>query len=225
MSDALLEVVDLHKSYRDGDRVVDVLNGISLHIRSGEIIALVGASGAGKSTLMHIMGALDRPSAGTVRYMGEDLFTKSERQLATFRNSSIGFVFQFHHLLPEFTALENVMMPALINGMARRDAMSRAESLLDEVGLKQRLTHKPGELSGGEQQRVAVARALVMGPKLLLADEPTGNLDMKTSESIHQLFTDLHSNRGLTVLVVTHNEKLAARTDRQIRLLDGKIQD
>ena len=225
MSNALLEVVDLCKSYQSGDRVVDVLSGISLEIRGGEIIALVGASGAGKSTLMHIMGALDRPSSGTVRYMGEDLFRKSERQLATFRNSSIGFVFQFHHLLPEFTALENVMMPALINGLARSEAMSRAASLLDEVGLKQRVSHKPGELSGGEQQRVAVARALVMGPKLLLADEPTGNLDMKTSESIHQLFTDLHSNRGLTVLVVTHNEKLAARTDRQIRLLDGKIQD
>jgi len=225
MSDALLEVVDLCKSYQSGDRVVDVLSGISLQIRSGEIIALVGASGAGKSTLMHIMGALDRPSSGTVRYMGEDLFRKSERQLATFRNSSIGFVFQFHHLLPEFTALENVMMPALINGLARGEAMSRAASLLDEVGLKQRVSHKPGELSGGEQQRVAVARALVMGPKLLLADEPTGNLDMKTSESIHQLFTDLHASRGLTVLVVTHNEKLAARTDRQIRLLDGKIQN
>lgn len=225
MSSILLETVDLCKSFRDGDRVVDVLSGISLQVHSGEIIALLGASGAGKSTLMHIMGALDRPSAGTVRYMGEDLFRKSESQLATFRNSAIGFVFQFHHLLPEFTALENVMMPALINGMSRKEAMDRAESLLEEVGLRQRVTHKPGELSGGEQQRVAVARALVMDPKLLLADEPTGNLDMKTSESIHQLFTDLHASRGLTVVVVTHNEMLAARTGRQIRLLDGKIQD
>jgi len=225
MSSILLETVDLCKSFRDGDRVVDVLGGISLQVHSGEIIALLGASGAGKSTLMHIMGALDRPSAGTVRYMGEDLFRKSESQLATFRNSAIGFVFQFHHLLPEFTALENVMMPALINGMSRKEAMARAESLLEEVGLKQRVSHKPGELSGGEQQRVAVARALVMDPKLLLADEPTGNLDMKTSESIHQLFTDLHASRGLTVVVVTHNEMLAARTGRQIRLLDGKIQD
>jgi lipoprotein-releasing system ATP-binding protein len=225
MSSILLETVDLCKSFRDGDRVVDVLSGISLQVHSGEIIALLGASGAGKSTLMHIMGALDRPSAGTVRYMGEDLFRKSESQLATFRNSAIGFVFQFHHLLPEFTALENVMMPALINGMSRKEAMDRAESLLAEVGLKQRVSHKPGELSGGEQQRVAVARALVMDPKLLLADEPTGNLDMKTSESIHQLFTDLHARRGLTVVVVTHNEMLAARTGRQIRLLDGKIQD
>lgn len=225
MSSILLETVDLCKSFRDGERVVDVLSGISLQVHSGEIIALLGASGAGKSTLMHIMGALDRPSAGTVRYMGEDLFRKSESQLATFRNSAIGFVFQFHHLLPEFTALENVMMPALINGMPRKQAIARAESLLEEVGLKQRVSHKPGELSGGEQQRVAVARALVMDPKLLLADEPTGNLDMKTSESIHQLFSDLHASRGLTVVVVTHNEMLAARTGRQIRLLDGKIQN
>jgi lipoprotein-releasing system ATP-binding protein len=224
MSSLLLEVVDLCKSFRTGDRTVDVLSGISLQIREGETIALLGASGAGKSTLMHIMGALDRPTSGTVRYCGEDLFRKSEGQLATFRNSAIGFVFQFHHLLPEFSALENVMMPALINGISRKDAMSRAVALLDEVGLRERVSHKPGELSGGEQQRVAVARALVMGPKLLLADEPTGNLDMKTSESIHQLFTELHENRGLTVLVVTHNEKLAARTGRQIRLQDGKIQ-
>lgn len=225
MSNALLEVVDLCKSFRTGERTVDVLSGISLQILEGETIALLGASGAGKSTLMHIMGALDRPTSGTVRYLGEDLFRKSEGQLATFRNSAIGFVFQFHHLLAEFTALENVMMPALINGLSRGEAMRRADELLAEVGLKQRVTHKPGELSGGEQQRVAVARALVMGPKLLLADEPTGNLDMKTSESIHQLFTDLHESRGLTVLVVTHNEKLAARTSRQIRLIDGKIQD
>ncbi len=224
MSDLLIEVLDLCKSFRTGDRVVDVLSSVSLQIRSGEMIALLGASGAGKSTLMHIMGALDRPTSGTVRFLGEDLFRKSERELATFRNSSIGFVFQFHHLLPEFSALENVMMPALINGVPRKEASSRAAALLDEVGLAQRLSHKPGELSGGEQQRVAVARALVMEPRVLLADEPTGNLDMRTSESIHQLFTDLHGKRGLTVLVVTHNEQLAARTSRQIRLQDGKIQ-
>ncbi len=224
MSDLLIEVLDLCKSFRTGDRVVDVLSSVSLQIRSGEMIALLGASGAGKSTLMHIMGALDRPTSGTVRFLGEDLFRKSERELATFRNSSIGFVFQFHHLLPEFSALENVMMPALINGVPRKEALNRATSLLDEVGLAQRVSHKPGELSGGEQQRVAVARALVMEPRVLLADEPTGNLDMRTSESIHQLFTDLHGKRGLTVLVVTHNEQLAARTSRQIRLQDGKIQ-
>ncbi len=225
MSEFLLEVKDLCKSYRCGDRVVEVLKGITFQISQRETIALLGASGAGKSTLMHIMGALDRPTSGTVSYQGEELFQKSERELASFRNSSIGFVFQFHHLLPEFSALENVMMPALIGGVARGEAIGRAETLLDEVGLSHRLSHKPGELSGGEQQRVAVARALVMGPRLLLADEPTGNLDMKTSEGIHQLFSDLHDKKGLTVLVVTHNERLAAMMSRQIRLQDGKIQD
>lgn len=224
MSEPLLEVTDLCKSYSSGAARVDVLDGISLMVDRGETIALLGASGAGKSTLMHILGALDRPTSGTVRYAGEDIFKKSEAQLALFRNRSIGFVFQFHHLLPEFTALENVMMPALINGMNRKDATEAATSLLDEVGLKHRYTHKPGELSGGEQQRVAVARALVMGPQLLLADEPTGNLDMKTSESVHQLFSELHKSRGLTVLVVTHNERLASGMSRQIRLQDGKIQ-
>jgi lipoprotein-releasing system ATP-binding protein len=173
---------------------------------------------------MHIVGALDRPSSGSVTFAGEDLFAKSESQLAVFRNRAIGFVFQFHHLLPEFTALENVMMPALINGMPRPDAVLKARSILEEVGLGHRVAHKPGELSGGEQQRVAVARALVMEPQLLLADEPTGNLDMHTSESIHQLFEDLHDRRGLSLLVVTHNERLAVRTMRQIRMLDGRIQ-
>lgn len=224
MSEPLLEVADLCKSYNSGAARVDVLDGISISIERGETIALLGASGAGKSTLMHILGALDRPTSGTVRYAGEDIFKKSEAQLALFRNRSIGFVFQFHHLLPEFSALENVMMPALINGMSKKDAAEAAASLLDEVGLKHRYTHKPGELSGGEQQRVAVARALVMGPQLLLADEPTGNLDMKTSESVHQLFSELHVSRGLTVLVVTHNERLASGMSRQVRLLDGKIQ-
>lgn len=224
MSEPLLDVMDLCKSYGNGERKVDVLNGISLQVQKGETIALLGASGAGKSTLMHIMGALDRPTSGTVCFSGEDIFRKNEGQLALFRNLSIGFVFQFHHLLPEFSALENVMMPALINGLSRNEAQHRAMSLLDEVGLSRRVSHKPGELSGGEQQRVAVARALVMGPQLLLADEPTGNLDMKTSESVHSLFAEMHSSRGLTLLVVTHNEKLASRMSRQVRLQDGKIQ-
>ena len=223
MSEPLLEVNDLFKSYGSGDQRVEVLKGISMQIRHGETIALLGASGAGKSTLMHIIGVLDRPTSGGVRYAGVDVFSKSERDLASFRNGSIGFVFQFHHLLPEFTALENVMMPALISGVSRDKASESALAILEEVGLAHRVTHKPGELSGGEQQRVAVARALVMQPDLLLADEPTGNLDMKTSESIHQLFEDLHSRRGLSILVVTHNERLAARTTRQIRLVDGKI--
>ena len=224
MSEPLLDVRDLCKSYGSGEQRVDVLKGISLALGKGETVALLGASGAGKSTLMHIIGALDRPTSGSVSYAGEDVFAKSEKQLASFRNSAIGFVFQFHHLLPEFTALENVMMPALINGTPRHEAMLLARSILEEVGLGRRVGHKPGELSGGEQQRVAVARALVMQPQLLLADEPTGNLDMGTSESIHQLFEDLHNSRGLSLLVVTHNERLAARTMRQIRMLDGRIQ-
>ena len=223
MSEPLLEVTDLFKSYGSGEQRVDVLKGVSMQISYGETIALLGASGAGKSTLMHIIGALDRPTSGRVNYSGEDIFSKSERDLATFRNGSIGFVFQFHHLLPEFTALENVMMPALISGASRNRASASALSILAEVGLAHRVTHKPGELSGGEQQRVAVARALVMEPDLLLADEPTGNLDMKTSESIHGLFEDLHERRKLSILVVTHNERLAAGTTRQIRLVDGKI--
>lgn len=224
MSDALLEVCDLFKSYGIGAQKVEVLKGISLSLGQGETVALLGASGAGKSTLMHILGALDRPTSGSVNYFNENIFDKSESQLAYFRNRTIGFVFQFHHLLPEFTALENVMMPLLIDGKTRRSAAESAEAILSEVGLGHRVGHKPGELSGGEQQRVAVARALVMEPKLLLADEPTGNLDMKTSESIHDLFEDLHRSRGLSIMVVTHNERLAARTMRQIRLQDGKVQ-
>lgn len=224
MSDSLLEVVDLCKSYGSGEGRVEVLKGVSINLAKRETVALLGASGAGKSTLMHILGALDRPTSGSVSYEGENIFAKSESQLAAFRNRSIGFVFQFHHLLPEFTALENVMMPALINGTSRSEALSAAQTILGEVGLGHRLTHKPGELSGGEQQRVAVARALVMNPQLLLADEPTGNLDMKTSESIHDLFEALHRSRGLSIMVVTHNERLAVRTMRQIRLLDGLVQ-
>jgi len=223
MSETLLEVVELFKSYGTGEQKVDVLKGVSLKLDKGETVALLGASGAGKSTLMHLLGALDRPTSGSVRFAGEDIFAKNESQLASFRNLTIGFVFQFHHLLPEFTALENVMMPAMINGTAKNEAAVAARSILDEVGLAHRYTHTPGELSGGEQQRVAVARALVMKPQLLLADEPTGNLDMKTSESIHQLFEELHQNRGLSIMVVTHNERLAVRTMRQIRLQDGRL--
>jgi lipoprotein-releasing system ATP-binding protein len=224
MSKPLLEVLDLCKTYGSGESRVDVLKGISIQLGMGETVALLGASGAGKSTLMHILGALDRPTSGSVRYEGEDVFAKSESQLASFRNRSIGFVFQFHHLLPEFTALENVMMPALINGTSKNEALAAARSILAEVGLGHRVTHKPGELSGGEQQRVAVARALVLQPQLLLADEPTGNLDMKTSDSIHELFEELHHSRGLSIMVVTHNERLAAKTMRQIRLLDGRVE-
>lgn len=220
----LLEVRGLSKSYRTGANNLEVLSGIDLDLQAGTTTALVGASGAGKSTLMHLLGTLDRPTSGTVRFRGEDIFKKSERELAAFRNKSIGFVFQFHHLLPEFTALENVMMPALIAGISRSKARGTAESLLQDVGLAQRVTHRPGELSGGEQQRVAIARALVLDPELLLADEPTGNLDMKTSDGIHAMLMEQQNKKGLTLVVVTHNERLAAAMGTTIHLLDGRVQ-
>ena len=219
----IIQTVDLCKSYGSGAGRVDVLRGINLSIGAGDTLALVGASGAGKSTLLHILGTLDRPTAGTVLFAGSDLFRQSDNALATFRNRSVGFVFQFHHLLPEFTALENVLMPLLISGMKRIEASPLAEKLLGDVGLSHRLTHKPGELSGGEQQRVAIARALVLSPQLLLADEPTGNLDMKTSEGIHELLSEINSRTGITIIVVTHNEPLARRMGTTIRLVDGRI--
>ncbi|WP_298432807.1 ABC transporter ATP-binding protein [Geobacter sp.] len=220
----LLEVVDLHKSYGTGAACVEVLKGVNLSVEEGETIALVGASGAGKSTLLHIMGTLDRPTSGTVLFGGEEIFRKGDVSLAAFRNRSIGFVFQFHHLLPEFTALENVMMPALIGGARHSEAVGPAKELLTEVGLAHRLTHKPGELSGGEQQRVAIARALVLSPRLLLADEPTGNLDMKTSDEVHETLAGIHRRRGITLVIVTHNEILASRMGRTVRLVDGRIE-
>ena len=221
---SLLEVRGLCKTYHTGPNRVEVLTGIDLDLEQGTTVALVGASGAGKSTLLHLLGALDRPSGGTVLFHGEDLFKKGDRDLASFRNRCIGFVFQFHHLLPEFTALENVMMPALIARVAKGEARSRAEELLTDVGLAHRLTHRPGELSGGEQQRVAMARALALSPELLLADEPTGNLDMKTSEGVHALLGELQQKWGLTLVVVTHNEQLASAMGRVVRLADGKLE-
>jgi len=220
----LLEVRGLCKFYTRGPNRIDVLSGIDLCLETGATTALVGASGAGKSTLLHLLGALDRPSGGTVLFRGEDIFCKNERDLAAFRNKRIGFVFQFHHLLPEFSALENVMMPALIARISRKEATALAEGLLSDVGLAHRLTHRPGELSGGEQQRVAIARALVLSPELLLADEPTGNLDMKTSDGVHALLGELQLKRGLSLVVVTHNERLAASMDRTIHLIDGKLE-
>jgi lipoprotein-releasing system ATP-binding protein len=220
----LLEVRGLCKTYHTGHNRVEVLSGIDLDLEQGTTVALVGASGAGKSTLLHLLGALDRPSGGTILYQGIDLFRKSDRALAQFRNRSIGFVFQFHHLLPEFTALENVMMPALIARVAKDKARATAEELLADVGLAHRLTHRPGELSGGEQQRVAIARALALSPELLLADEPTGNLDMKTSEGVHAVLADLQLKKGLTLVIVTHNERLAAAMGRVVRLTDGRLE-
>ena len=222
MSETLIQVQHLTKSFGNGSKRVDVLKGIDLHISKGEKAAIVGASGVGKTTLLHILGTLDRPTSGKVFYEGKDIFTLHEKELALFRNRGIGFVFQFHHLLPEFTALENTMMPCLIQGMTKQEASLKAEEILTLVGLKERLLHKPGELSGGEQQRVAVARALVLEPRVLLADEPTGNLDTKTGESVFQLLLELNRTKGVTLIIVPHNLTLAGLLPRQIRMVDGK---
>ena len=218
----LIQVQQLFKSYGNGAKHVEVLKGITLAFSKGERAAIVGASGVGKTTLLHVLGTLDRPTSGKVLYEGRDIFTLNEKELALFRNREIGFVFQFHHLLPEFNALENTMMPCLIQGIPKIEAAIRAETILTSVGLKDRLSHKPGELSGGEQQRVAVARALVLEPKVLLADEPTGNLDFKTGESVFGLLQELNAVKGITLVVVTHNLHLAGQLPRQIELIDGK---
>jgi lipoprotein-releasing system ATP-binding protein len=222
MSDAFIEVQQLYKTFGNGAKQVDVLKGIDLVIRPRETLAIVGASGVGKTTLLHILGTLDRPTSGKVLYEGRDVFTLDERALALFRNRQVGFVFQFHHLLPEFNALENTMMPCLIQGTSKKEAVSRAEATLTLVGLKERLSHRPGEMSGGEQQRVAVARAMVLEPKILLADEPTGNLDTRTGEAVFDLLQELNRDKGLTLIIVTHNMKLAGRLSRQIQMVDGR---
>ncbi len=220
---AAIKAVNLRKSFqKDGTRM-DILKDLDFEISAGESVAILGASGAGKSTLLHILGTLDHPTSGNLFINGEDVFSYDERKLAEMRNRKIGFVFQFHHLLPEFTSLENVMMPALINGMPKREARSRAEFVLNEVSLGDRVTHKPGELSGGEQQRVAVARAVIMEPDIILADEPTGNLDTETGERVQDVLINLNKSRGITLIVVTHNQLLAERLDRSIGLRDGKI--
>jgi len=219
----LLEVSDLYKSFSTSAGKVEVLKGINLKVAEGDTIALVGASGAGKTTLLHLMGTLDRPTSGKVLFGDNDVFQLGDMALASFRNRSIGFVFQSHHLLPEFSALENTMMPLLISGMKKDEAVKIAAGLLTDVGLSHRLEHKPGELSGGEQQRVAIARALVTSPRLLLADEPTGNLDMKTSDEVHDILAGIHREKGITLIIVTHNERLAARMGKTIRMVDGRI--
>src|SRR3982751_1606997 len=224
MSEALVIVEDLHKSFLHMGRRLDVLRGIDLNIHAGQILAIVGASGAGKSTLLHCIGTLDLPSAGRIRLGTEELTTMSGTRLAAVRNRDIGFVFQFHHLLPEFTALENVMIPGLIQGRSRREMEKRAKALLEEVGLLHRATHRPGELSGGEQQRVAVARALALDPKLVLADEPTGNLDTATSDAIHDLFFQINREHGTTIVVVTHNPAFAESMPRVVRMRDGRVE-
>lgn len=219
----LVVVKNLYKSFHDGTVDVDVLKGVDLTIAKGEILTIMGASGAGKSTLLHLLGALDRPTSGTILYDQEDIFAKSDDELALFRNQQIGFVFQFHHLLPEFSALENVAMGALIARQEKATAFGRATELLEQMGLMDRLHHKPSQLSGGERQRVAIARALMNEPRVILADEPTGNLDKKSSEAIHDLLEELNRRTGQTLVLVTHNQELAKRTHRLVEIKDGRL--
>jgi lipoprotein-releasing system ATP-binding protein len=219
---AKIRIRGLVKTFKNNGIQVQVLTGVDLDIFAGETLAVVGASGVGKSTLLHILGTLERPSAGQVLWEGTDVFAMDDKPLAAFRNRKVGFVFQFHHLLSEFNALENVMMPALIARQPQGQARDQAEAILVRVGLKERLTHRVTTLSGGEQQRVAVARALVLEPEVLLADEPTGNLDPKSGARVQELILDLNRERGLTSVIVTHNLELARALDRQITLVDGK---
>lgn len=213
----------LYKTYDSGPQKVEVLKGIDLEVSAGEIVVIMGPSGVGKSTLLHLVGGLDRPTAGEVYIEDDNLFELKEKALAIFRNKAIGFVFQFHHLLPEFTALENVMLPGMMHGREVGPVELKANKILSEIGLSDRLDHKPSELSGGEQQRVAVARALINNPKLVLADEPTGNLDKRNSESLYELILDLNTRMKQTFIIVTHNELMAKHANRVIELEDGKI--
>ena len=219
----MIRISGLNKLFTTVNGRLQVLHDIDLHVELGQRIAVVGSSGAGKTTLMHIMGGLDHPSSGEVLFEGKNLFALKGSELDAFRNRTIGFVFQFHQLLPEFTALENVMMPLLIAGQTRAQARTPATEILTEVGLKERLEHKPGALSGGEQQRVAIARALIQKPRLLLADEPTGNPDRRTSEEIFALLERLHCSHNLTMVIVTHNDQIAAQMDRVLRIEDGRL--
>lgn len=223
--DILLEAKNLHKAFVSINQTLTVLQGVDLTLKKGEMVALLGVSGTGKSTLLQILGSLDRPTNGTVTMEGTDLFSLSQSRLATFRNRHIGFIYQSHRLLPEFSALENVLIPLLIARMSQKEALPKAEQVLEEVGLKHRLNHRPGQLSGGEQQRVAIARSIVTNPKLLLADEPTGNLDRHTAGEVFNLLKNLNDSRGLTCLMVTHNPELAANLDRQVHLVDGLLKE
>ncbi|MDH5201646.1 MAG: ABC transporter ATP-binding protein [Nitrospirota bacterium] len=230
----LIEVQNLKKHFTTKAGELQVLKGVDLSIKEREMVGIVGASGVGKSTLLHILGALDSPTSGKVFYNGNDIFLLDEHSLAYFRNKSIGFVFQFHHLLPEFTALENVMMPGLISmgssvqgfkGLSYKEVKERAERLLNELGLSERESHRPGELSGGEQQRVAVARALILEPNVVLADEPTGNLDTTTGEELFNLLVNLNKEKGITFVIVTHNESLSKRCHRIFKMVNGRVVD
>ena len=221
MNNPLLQATGLEKSYQSGEATISVLKSVDLVVVPGEMTAIVGASGSGKTTLLQILGTLDMPDAGQLLFQGQELTGKSEPELAVHRNRHIGFIFQFHHLLPEFTALENVMMPGLINGQCHAKTAAKAQELLEQVGLGKRLSHRSGELSGGEQQRVALARALVMEPRLLLADEPTGNLDSASGNRVFALLKELCASLGLSVVMVTHNMELAQAMDRCLTLRDG----
>ncbi|MDM1248434.1 MULTISPECIES: lipoprotein-releasing ABC transporter ATP-binding protein LolD [Acinetobacter] len=222
MSNVVLEAKDIYKSFTDGKSTVDVIKGLSLQVHQGEFVSIVGSSGSGKSTLLHILGGLDRPSQGLVNLNGQRFDTLGEAERGFLRNQHLGFVYQFHHLLPEFSALENVAMPLMLRKDAEfKKVKERAEYLLERVGLTHRLTHKPGELSGGERQRVALARALVTQPKLMLADEPTGNLDRKTAVTIFELLRDLRNELNMAMLIVTHDEQLAKSADKVLHMQDG----
>ena len=221
----MIKISNLHKTFiKDGNKI-HVLRGLNLDIPRGESLAVLGASGAGKSTLLHILGTLDHPTSGNITFGGVNVFAWNEEKISAFRNQKIGFVFQFHNLLPEFSSLENVMMPALINGMSAKEAEKLATSLLEEMDLSDRGTHKPGELSGGEQQRVAVARALIMNPDIILADEPTGNLDTETGKKVEDILISMNKMRQITLIVVTHNKALAERRSGSIGLKDGQIEE
>jgi lipoprotein-releasing system ATP-binding protein len=224
MSEALVEVRGLVKRFTTGEGEIEVLSGVDFDVFPGDRIAIVGESGVGKSTFLHLLGALDHPTSGTVRFRGEDVFTKPRPDLSRFRNTSLGFVFQFHHLLPEFSAVENVMMPGLVGGLGFDEMRERATTILSEVGLAARLSHRVGKLSGGERQRVAVARALVLDPPLVLADEPTGNLDPGTGDRIGELLLEMNRTRGTALVVVTHNERLAERLGRIAVLRAGRLE-
>ncbi|SPQ01359.1 outer membrane-specific lipoprotein transporter subunit; ATP-binding component of ABC superfamily [Candidatus Sulfobium mesophilum] len=220
-NEVLIRTIDVMKSFRTEAGDLKVLKGIDLSIRKGEMLGVIGASGAGKSTLLQILGALDKPTSGKVQFKGRDIASMDDNSLARLRNTSIGFVFQFHHLLPEFNSIENAMFPAIISGMSFSAAEKKAKALLDELGLSERVRHRPGELSGGEQQRVAVARALIQDPEVVLADEPTGNLDTATGNDLFELFLGLNERKGITFVVVTHNKSLSDRCHRVVEMADG----